>query len=834
MTARKPSTRKHRRLIVLGAAAILLAAAAIGADRVLKAKGHAGLKTFIKQVARNYPASFAVEPEQLAIVVSDGDMAELQRVVDEARARGVILPEGNSYVPAKLEHDGRGFEAKLRIKGKLTDHVEGRKWSFRVVAKKDGGFLGMRRFSLQHPGTRNYLCDWLYHRLMSAEGVIALRYGFATVRFNEENLGVYAFEEHFGPELLERNARIDGPLFRFDPALFWQHRLNEMNELRFDEPFAAYQAAAVDAFGSSDLENDKQARARFEEAVAVMDAFRRGRLSASEAFDVDLIARHHAILDLVGGHHSLDWSDVKFYFDAVAKRVEPVSYESFSAHPIRTLAGSDRWVGRHDEGMDLHTQWFNDEALFRAYVMHLERVSRTTWLDSTFAALQPALDSASAVLYREFPYKELDRAVYYKNQQVIRELIAPPKALHAYLDDSGPDTVRISVVPIEGLPIEAHELVLADGTRVRPVAKSIIPVRRPGRVGAPVDLRFPSKVKVDRAGLKLSCSVLGASRKSEVEVFPHALLHDLDRLMGSGQQVDPRSLPWLRYDDSARAITIQPGSWTLDKTITLPEGYTCIATAPLKLNLVQGAEIISHAGLLWKGMEGVPIEVFSADSSAHGIHVIGAKGLSRLRHVRFTNLSRYKSDQERSGDLSFHHSDAELVHCSFGGTGSTLLDAAMGKLSLTECGFTGGSDQLEAHFAHVSLSRCAFSGAADDAVSIDGGQARMEGIEVFGAKGIAVKAVKSGRIVAQDLRVRGVKQAIEGREGASIEVDGGAINGVELIAEAKKDEMRYGPVTVNLKKVAISDAKNEYTVGEGSRITVDGKSVGGAANSSEE
>lgn len=805
---------------------LLLVAGGLLTDRMLKAREHPGLSTFLRQWARNYPASFAVEPERISIEVGEHDLQELERVVEEARARGVILPDGNSYVPAELSHDGRAFRAKLRIKGKLTDHVKGSKWSFRVVSKKDGGFLGMRRFSLQHPGTRNYLCDWLYHRLMRAEGVIALRYGFAQVRFNDDDLGIYAYEEHFGPELLEHNGRVDGPLFRFDPALFWEHRLNEMNKLRFDEPFAAYQAAAVDAFGSSDLEKDKEARSRFEEAVALMDSFRRGEMKASEVFDADRIARHHAILDLVGGHHSMDWSDVKFYFDPVLKRVEPISYESFSAHPIRTLAGSNRWTGGPTEGMDLHTQWFNDEVIFRAYVHHLERVSRKDWLDSTFAVLKPALDSASAVLYREFPYKELDREVYYRNQRIIRKLLEPPKLLHAYLDDNGPDTVRVTVVPIEDLPMEVHGLVLADGTRIAPVGRSVIPVRRPGKLGAPLELRFAVEGKVDRAGLKLNASVLGASVQREVDVFPYALLQELDKAMGLGPQVDPHALPWLAFDDAARTITAGNGAWVLDRTITLPAGYTFIATSPLRLDVRDGAEIISHAALRWEGMEEAPIEIFSSDSSAHGVHVIGTGGGSRLTHVRFTDLSRRVAEQERSGDLSFHRADATIEHCSFSGTGATLLDFGMGRLTMTDCAFVGASDQIELHFADARVTRCGFSKAGDDAVSAEGGLLHLEDTDVFGAGGIALKASKSAHLDATGLRIRSCKQAIEGREGSMMKVSGGAVKDVELVAELKKDEMRYGPVRLALEKVSIAEAKAEFVIGEGSEVKVDGKSVG--------
>jgi len=45
---------------------------------------------------------------------------------------------------------------------------------------------------------------------MAGEGIVALRYGFIQLRFNDKDLGVYAYEEHFGPELLEHNGRAEG------------------------------------------------------------------------------------------------------------------------------------------------------------------------------------------------------------------------------------------------------------------------------------------------------------------------------------------------------------------------------------------------------------------------------------------------------------------------------------------------------------------------------------------------------------------------------------------------------------------------------------------------
>ena len=802
-------------------------------DRALKHRGHPGLSTFLHQWWANYPKSFRADPPTLSITVDEDGMRHLEAVVERALEAGVIEQEGNDYVDAEfhvaMPADGSGsgdFRARLRIKGKMTDHVEGRKWSFRVVAKKGGGFLGMKRFSLQHPGTRNYLCDWLFHRLMAGEGIIALRYGFCKVELNGEGLGVYAYEEHFGPELLEHNGRLPGPIVRFDPALFWLHRTQGLDgSAKVDDAYGAYQAAGIDAFGSEDVAADVEQKRYFEQAIALLNDFRRGLLPAAAVFDADRTGRRLAMLDLVGGHHSMDWSDVKFYFDPVAQRLEPISYESFSAFPTKELAGAYRATGPFREEDELHTALLKDTAIMAAYVHHLERYSRKEWLDSAFAALRGALDTASATLYGEFPYKPLDRAVYYGNQQAIRKLLETPKGFHAYADHDAGDTVHIACVPIESLPMQVDSLVLASGRRVAPAVATILPCRPRGRTASPVQVVFPV---INDSAVRVLYHVPGSTERRSLDVLPFRLSASAgqDELLAR-MPPNATEFPFVVLDEPSRTITLKPGSWRLDRTLVIPSGYRCVATAPLKLDLVDGAGIISNAALHWTGLADAPIEVFSTDSSARGVHVIAAGGRSSLHHVVFRNLTRHANHQSFSGDVSFHASPVDIRDCTFRGTGSTLLDISIGDAHIGDCIFGGGSDQLETHFANVRVERSVFSGAYDDAVSAEGGQVDATDVEIQGAAGIALKAVKGARVMAVDLRVVRSGTAFEGGEGALLQVKGLRLEAVPRVAEARKEEMRYGPVRIILDKVQGEVDPSRFKCAAGSIIRIEGKKIGG-------
>lgn len=798
-------------------------------DRKLKTVGHPGLDTFLGQWWNNWPKSFAMDPPMIALVVKDAGMSQLEAVVDSALRRGVIMPEGNDYVKGKFTVDGVEAKCKLRIKGKLNDHVKGDKWSFRVIAKGGGGFLGMKRFSLQHPGTRNYLCDWFYHQISKGEGIVALRYGFCKVSLNGDNLGVYAYEEHFGPELLEKNRRLKGPLVRFDPGLYWVHRLNGMEGRDFEEAYADYQAAALDAFDSEDLASDPEQMRYFKEALLLMDGFRSGRLRAAQVFDIRKMAKRHAIIDLVGGHHSMDWSDVKFYYDPGAQRLEPVSYESFSAFPTKKLAGSGKFTGKNNAGAELHDALFNDADFFAAYVQELEHVSRAEYLDSTFAAIAGALDTASATLYGEFPYKELDRSIYYKNQDVIRRSLNVPKAVHAYLQENRVGRTVLKLVAINSLPVEVESLKLGDESLVKPTQRTIVTARRAGGLGVTVLVEFPMSKPLDTLTSKISlmCRVLGSGRVMETEVFPQALPDPgaMDAILAF-EKPNVERFPFLVVNDSARTIHFKSGDWKLTESLVVPAGYRWYATAPLSVELSNGVHIISYSPLEWKGIDDAHIRFFSSDSSSHGIHVIEAAATSHLAFVDFTGLSRYDENQRWSGDGSFHRSNVELNQCTFDGTGNTLLDVSVGNATIVGCTFNGGSDQLELHHVRGQVRASRFVGAADDALSVEGGVLDVKDCEVIGAKGIGTKAGTGAMLRLNDVRMENVGQGIEVRAGCMVQAKGGKIDALQVAVVANKATMRDGVARAVLDGVALAAAETPTVCGEGSSIVVDGKEVG--------
>jgi hypothetical protein len=143
---------------------------------------------------------------------------------EEALKQGVLLANSDDFVPAELRVEGRTIPVKMRLKGDWTDHLIGKKWSYRVHVKGADQLWGMRSLSLHHPMTRNWDAEWLYHQHIRREGVLGLRYQFVRVALNGDPLGIYAVEEHFSKELLESQHRKEGVIVKADETGFWEQQ----------------------------------------------------------------------------------------------------------------------------------------------------------------------------------------------------------------------------------------------------------------------------------------------------------------------------------------------------------------------------------------------------------------------------------------------------------------------------------------------------------------------------------------------------------------------------------------------------------------------------------
>ncbi|MFP5470299.1 MAG: CotH kinase family protein [Bacteroidia bacterium] len=485
----------------------------------------------ILKSVRNYAKSISSSPQEIEILVKKKDFKKIEEIREKSIEKGHIINEDSSYVDGKLVYNGDTLKIELRLKGHMLDHVKGEKWSYRIKVKKGKTFLGMKRFTLQHPGTRNYAYEWLYHKLMAHQGIISLNYDFIKVNFNGDNLGIYAVEEHFAQELAERNNRPNGPFMRFNPENYWEGRYTrDILKMRFHEEYSSYISSFPEFYDRKNTRNDSTLLNAYLKAQNLLEQFKRNELKTSEVFDVELMAKFHAVIDLIGGHHSLDWSDVKYYFNPETNKIEPVAYESVSAFETKKLCGSFQFFTLEKEALPVfHQQLFSDTTFFKAYIQEVERISDESYLKVFLKIYEEQLNEKLSVLYSEFPYKDFTTDIYFKNQKIIKKMLAEPKPFNAFLQryDTTNNTITVALGSVSAFPYKVVSI--SCGSEIVSIPSLIIECKQ---VQAHVNYNeyaftatkaFLDKIKSEKL-LKMQVQILGSSETKSVEIadYPYA------------------------------------------------------------------------------------------------------------------------------------------------------------------------------------------------------------------------------------------------------------------------------------------------------------------------
>lgn len=264
--------------------------------------------------------------EAIDIEVKFKHLYKLYNKKNEAIQIGSLISSSDDYVPAKINHQGERVSMKMRLKGDMLDHLEGRKWSYRVKTKGSQQYKGMRVFSIQHPMTRGYHWEPLFYEFLREFDVITPRYFFTNVTVNGEDIGIMAIEEHFSKEILESQNRRESVILRFDES--------ESRKGLLDGSSHAHMAqnAYIKPFRSSKILKKANLKAIYMNAVGKLNRYLRKEIPASRVFDLDQMALFIAANEVWNAEHGLWWTNMRFYVNPVTMLLEPVAFDNESLH----------------------------------------------------------------------------------------------------------------------------------------------------------------------------------------------------------------------------------------------------------------------------------------------------------------------------------------------------------------------------------------------------------------------------------------------------------------------------------------------------------------------
>jgi len=353
------------------------------------------------------------EEVDMALSISDSDRDQLQRFRDTALDRGVLLPQEKRW----FEADVNGFKAKVKLKGDWTDHLQGPKWSFRVKCNKQEE---MPLYSIQSPGTRNMLAEWVVHKAYEQEGVLTTDYSFVKVNFNSEFDGIYAKEEHFGLNFTKSRHLPDGPILKFDEDPMWSHRGKHGNR-GVNHPYSY--AAAIESYDNDYwVENDKQQR---DMAMSRLFLHQHDLAPADSLIDLEIMAKYLAIAELFQATHSYIWHNQRFYHNPETERLEPIAYDNCPIIDTLRLRATPTACHLYQRNL-VRKATFNlhkSDVFVEYYKHYISMYSSEKWQNDFWASIDEDLNEAQDLLRIEFPGYRFDKTMVLQRAEAARRAL---------------------------------------------------------------------------------------------------------------------------------------------------------------------------------------------------------------------------------------------------------------------------------------------------------------------------------------------------------------------------------------------------------------------------
>lgn len=679
------------------------------------------------------------------------------------------------YVPAQFNWKGQRLKAKIRLKGDRLIHFQGEdQWSFRVHLRDGQLLAGMRSFSLHKSGARNHLYEWVFHEMLRREGFIALKYEFLRLYVNGVDWGIYALEEHFDKLLVERYGYREGPIVRLDESL-GESDLHKS----VARPFKAAKWTTADKLPL------------VQQAVDLLEGFRRGHLKVSEVFDTEKMATFFALNDLMGTHHASVWKSLRFYYNPITSRLEPIGFDGhldthkglgnrmFLAAEASTSEQTGWWYKLFDDWFHLLFAYEGsfDEQFFRAYIQALGRISAPAYLHGFFDSVQQELEQKLDVLYQQ-PFPGADHLAYYgpdvyefstlpyeQQQQYIREVLTDStNTLRVYRGELQQGRISLQVGHVGTLPVEILWLEL-DSLRLLPDTPALVlpAMQQEATHSVPrygtYSFRLPAGLQWHDSlwrELRVLHRIPATGLNRRAEVFPWRQYASERRLADLLRQPpNAHTFEWLHIDEAAGLIRLPAGRHVLRRPLIIPAGYHFVASPGVELQLGGQGMVISYAPLKWQGTAEAPVKVSALDSTAAGMLVLSRQP-SVLRQVKFEGLGPpARGNWALTGAVTFYETRVALVEVEFAACrGEDALNLVRSDFMLEACHFSRSEgDALDIDFGQGEIVNTDFAHCGNDAIDVAGAGVKLRHIQIVGAADKALSAGEQARVEGEHILV---------------------------------------------------------------------------------
>jgi len=784
----------------------------------------------------------------IKINIDDSAYQQLELYRNKALKNGVIDKSLKKYVRATINYKGKEMPIKLRLKGDWIDHLKGEKWSFRIKVTGNNSFLGLKSFSIQSPRTRSFLHEWFMHQVYLREGVLTTRYEFFPVIVNGKQMGVYALEEHFDKQLVENKGKREGPIIKFNEEGVWETRIGDPDGYHSLPYFAA---AEVIPFKQNRTMTNPVLKQHFKTAQSLLLRYKAFDKNIEEIFDLDKLAKFYALTDLANTDHALIWHNLRFYYNPVSRKLEPIAYdcypEKIEMSANQPIFGYSKDKTAFPDYNFIHYSIFNNNSFKALYVSYLKKFSSSKYLNTLFNELDPDLDLFGKLLTKEYPSSKFNKAFYWNSIKAIQEALPDyinsdiKYSLQDYSFEDLTNTktyyyntgLKAYLNPFQDSVINVIQLVNFHSTPVTIIGyglkqkkDSIICLE----LGKVVD-KFSKSLPVHLLSLPKSVKKIyftanhGILDTLNISISKWAVNKKIITPIDSLFVSDLPDIPFIEINTLSKLLTIKKGDHVLSVDLIVPQGWTLVLEKGTEIDLINKAAIISYSPVHAEGSKEENILIYSSDSTGQGVTVIDSYGNSLFQNVVFNHLTTLtKYGWHLTGAVTFYQSNVIIENCTF--KNNSCEDA----INLIQSNFTFSnsiientfSDGLDSDFSNGTISYSIFKNTGNDCIDLSGSDVEIKYCEIENSGDKGISGGENSTVKIENTKVNKAKIAVASKDLSTVIVNSITFQNVDygFVAFQKKPE--FGPAKIIVKNTKTELIDNNL-MGVGSLLIKHGK-----------
>ena len=728
---------------------------------------------------------------------------------------------------ASITNKNKIIKTDIRLKGDRDIHYKNKKdSSYKFNLKGKNTFWGIKKFSIQKPRIRNYLHEWIFHELMSEGNLIKLKYDFIYFNLNGQNMGLYALEEGFGKELLERNERRNGPIFSLNEDFEWADIYKAKFEIYDKKTWLK----------KENIDIPKKARKNFKD-------FLNNKIKLEELFDIQKWAWYFAVADLTYTHHGVLPKSIRFYYNPVNGKFEPIPYDGHRGHPNyqknlydfdhRTLFDKAKIdIKNPDKFMldnflnkffylDNNNKKLNKLFYFE-YMKAIQKISSKKFIDNFFDSRENEIKKITSAIYSDsfiFDYDwrrksgiglyYFDKKDIYFRANKLLDIFSPKKA--AIFVEEDINNLIIYNTHIHNINLNLSEIECKVSIEGDKVLKKIL---------LDINLQYPKHVLSKKKIFKNkdnNCIFLSFMDKKNNIKFSKKI----DKINGNYKLSDLKKENYRKYFiQKGENLFLKEKIIEITQNLLIPKNYNIIVRSGEKIFLKDNAFIFSKSP--WQiGGEGEKAFIGGKKNNlGGGLLVLDTKKTSKIKNTNFEYLgglqkndksinlldnstNNYQSNFILFGSINFYNSKVKIKDSSFKNIFSEdAVNIIKSNYEIIDTKFSEiFSDAIDIDFSNGKIIDSIFENIGNDGIDFSGSKSTVLNSNFSNIGDKIISIGERSEVNISNIKAKNSYIGIVSKDGSNAFANNVQFDNVKIPFSAYQKKTEYSFAKMSVKNV---------------------------------